>query len=88
MPNDPPVADPEGADRVIRQGRALVGAVEALGIIEPSAWSERAIAGLLLEAYKRRLRAILGVAPAWVGDRILGASESIQEARSALLGEN
>lgn len=38
------------------QPRTLVRAIEALGTIEPSGWFERAIAGLLLAAYKRQLR--------------------------------
>jgi len=50
-------------DQVIRQGRALVRAVEALETIEPSDDSERASARLLVQAYKRRLRAIIGAAP-------------------------
>ncbi len=40
-------------------GQALVRAIEALDTIEPSGWSERALAGLLMAAYKRRLRAII-----------------------------
>ena len=65
---------------------ALVLAFEALETIEPSAGFERAIARLLLAAYKRRLRAIIGTAPAWVGNRILEASESIPDPRAALFG--
>ena len=76
----------EIADRVIRQGRALVRAIEALEIIEPTAGFERAIAGLLAKAYKRRLRAIIAAVPTWAGDRILQASESIPDPRAALFG--
>ena len=32
---------------------------------------------LVLAMYKRRLRAIVGAAPAWVGEEILGASSGI-----------
>jgi hypothetical protein len=41
-------------DRVLRQGRALVRAIEALGTIEPSGPFERPLARLLMAAYKRR----------------------------------
>ena len=76
-------------DHIIAQGRALVRAIEALGTIEPSGPFERIIAGLLMAAYKRRLRAIIGAAPAWVGEEILSASERIGEQRAVLwLSEN
>ncbi len=51
-------------DRIIRQGQALVRAIESLTIIGPF---ERAIAGLLVAAYKRRLRGIVELVPDWVG---------------------
>ena len=46
-------------------------AIEALGTIEPTGPVERALARLLLAAYKRRLRATAGdrCEPADVGDR-------------------
>ncbi|MBD3309542.1 hypothetical protein GF348_24395 [candidate division KSB3 bacterium] len=47
-------------DRIIRQGRALVRAIESLTTIDPF---ERAIAGLLVAAYKRRLRGIVELVP-------------------------
>jgi hypothetical protein len=62
-------------DRIILQGRALVRAIEALGTIEPTGPFERALARLLLAAYKRRLRAIVKVVPTWVSEEILSASE-------------
>ena len=40
--------------------------------------------GLLLAAYRRRLRGIIGIAPTWMGERILGASERIDDRRMAL----
>ena len=76
------------ATRVIIQGRALVRSVQALETIEPSAGFERAIRGLQVKAYTRRLHAIIGTAPPWVGNRIFQASESILDPRAALLGEN
>ena len=75
-------------ERGIGQGRALVRAIEALKTIEPSAGFERAIASLLVKAYKRRLRAIIGAAPAWVGNRILSASEGILDPRAALFSDS
>ena len=44
----------DATDRVITQARALVRAIEAIGIIEPSAWFERAIAGPLLADHELR----------------------------------
>jgi hypothetical protein len=70
--------DPDHADRIIEQGKALVRAIEALGTIEPNGPIERAIAGLLLAAYKRRLRGIVKAAPAWVAEEIPSASERIE----------
>jgi hypothetical protein len=80
MPNH----DPERVDHIIQQGRALVRAIEAFGTIEPSGLFERLIAGLMLAAYKRRLRGIVEVAPAWMTERILSASERIDDKRMAL----
>ena len=71
------------------QGRALVRAIEAIGTIEPTGPFERALARLLSAAYKRRLRAIVEAAPAWVSEEILSASERIGDDRAALwLSEN
>jgi hypothetical protein len=78
------VSTTEAADRVITQGRALVRAIEVVSTIEATRPFERAIASLLLTAYKRRLRAAIAVAPAWMGERILSASEAISEDRPAV----
>ena len=88
MPNDPPLADPEGADRVISQGRALVRAIEAPATIEPSDDSERASARLLMRDRKRRLRAVIAADPPRVDEGTLGASEGIPDPRAALFWEN
>lgn len=61
-------------NRIIAQGRALVRAIEALGEIEPSGWFERALTRLLLAAYKRRLRGILGAVPDWAKTKILNTA--------------
>ena len=42
------------------------------------------VARLLLVVYKRRLRAIVKVAPAWVSEEILSASEKIGDKRAVL----
>jgi hypothetical protein len=47
------VTDPELTDHILRQGRALVRAIEALGTIQPFGPFERALACLLMDAYKR-----------------------------------
>jgi hypothetical protein len=62
----------------------LVRAIEALGTIEPSGLFERLIAGLLLAVYKRRLNGIVKVVPSWVTERILSASERIDDRRMVL----
>ena len=88
MPNHPPTVDPDGAGRVITQGRALVRAIEDPETIEPSAWLERFLAHVLRAPYKRRPRAIVGAATTWMGDRILGASADIPELYGSLTGKN
>jgi hypothetical protein len=75
---------PALTNRIIAQGRTLVRAIEALGTIQPTGPFERALARLLLAAYKRRLRAIVKVVPTWVNEEILSASEHIREDRAVL----
>ena len=83
------MTDPELTYHIIAQGQALVRAIEALGTIEPSSPFERAMASLLLAAYKRRLRGIVEVAPPWVAEEILSASEHIGDERAILwMSEN
>ena len=62
------MTNPELTDHIIAQGRAFVRAIESLGTIEPTRPIERALARLLVAAYKRRLRAIVEAAPAWVSE--------------------
>jgi hypothetical protein len=74
---------------VLRQGKALVRAIEALETIEPTGPLERAMVWVLLQAYQRRLRGIVVLAPDWVGEEILGASQRIGDDRPAVwLSEN
>jgi hypothetical protein len=83
------VTIPDPAGRILRQGRALVRAIEALGTIEPTGPFERTLARLLMAAYKRRLRAIVKVVPTWVSEEILSASKHIGEDRPVLwMNEN
>ncbi len=72
------MTDPTHTERITAQGKALVRAIEALGIIE------RALVGLLQAAYKRRLRGIVEVAPSWVTEEILSTSERIGSDRTVL----
>ncbi len=60
------MTDPALTDRILRQGKALVRAIEALGTIEPSGPVERAVARVLMTASKQQLRGIVEAAPAWV----------------------
>ena len=78
------MSDPAPTDHLISQGRALVRAIEALGTIEHTGPVERGLARVLMAAYKRRLRAIVKVAPTWVSEEILSASERIGDKRAAL----
>jgi hypothetical protein len=67
----------------------LVRAIEALGTIEPTGPFERALARLLMAAYKRRLWAIAETALAWVSKYILSASEYIGGNRTVVwISEN
>ncbi len=73
-------------NRIIRQGRTLVRTIESLTTIGPF---ERAIAGLLVAAYKRRLRGIVALVPDWVGEKTVSAGERIVDDRAALwMSEN
>jgi hypothetical protein len=56
------VTNPELIDHILRQGRALVRAIEALGTIQPSGPFQRALARLLTAAYKQRLRITVAAA--------------------------
>ena len=71
--------DLELTDRTIRQGRPLVRAIESLTTIDPF---ERAIAGLLVAAYKRRLRGVVELVPDLVEGEILSAGEQIGDDRA------
>jgi hypothetical protein len=67
----------------------LVRTIEALGTIEPSSPFERTLAWLLMATYKRRLRAIVKLVPAWVSKHILIASDRIGNKRTVLwMSEN
>lgn len=80
---------PDIADRVVRQGKSLVRAIEAPSTIDPTGPFERMIAGLLMTAYKRRLKAIVGAAPGWMSEQIPSASEHVGDKRAALwMSEN
>ena len=86
---EPVVTNPDLTDRIIRQGHALVRAIEALGTIEPTNRLERNLTRLLLYVYKRRLHGIVEAAPTWVSEEILSASEHIGDDQAALwMSEN
>jgi hypothetical protein len=52
-------------ERVLEQGKALE-TIQATGPVE------RAMVWLLLQAYRRRLRGLIELALAWVGEKMLG----------------
>jgi hypothetical protein len=51
-----------------------VRAIEALEAIQATGPLERAVVSLLLQAYRRRLRGLIELAPEWVGEEILSES--------------
>ena len=65
---------PDPTIRILRQRRALIRAIETLGAIWLAGPFERALARLLIAAYKRRLGGIVKLAPTWVSEEILSAS--------------
>jgi hypothetical protein len=70
-------------ERILEQGKALVRAIEALDTIEPTGPIEEVLVWILARMYKRRLRGIVGSAPAWVAEEILSASEGVGRRRPA-----
>ena len=54
----------ERTERILEQGQTLVRAIEALETIEPTRPTERVQFWFLLQAYRCRLQAIVGTAPA------------------------
>ncbi len=77
---------PELTDSPIDQGRALVRAIEALGIVEMSDPFERAVAELFQAACERRLLDILDTAPQCVTEDILSASANGRPCHAAVSG--
>lgn len=74
---------------ILQQGKALIHAIEALEIIEPTRPIERVQVWFLLQAYRRRLRAIVVAAPSWLAEGIPSASEQVGGGRSEVwLSEN
>jgi hypothetical protein len=53
----------------------LADGIITLATIQPSGPFERALACLLMAAYKRRPRAIVAAMPTWVSEEILSTSE-------------
>ena len=90
MPYDPcgsdTVTDVGLTDYIITRGRAEVGAIEALEVVEPSMQFESAIARQLTRACQRRLRVTVVAGPARVGNRILLSGENIPGLRAARPG--
>ena len=77
------------SDQIIAQGQALVRVIEGMDVIVPTGWFERMLVRILQAAYKHRLQEIVRVVPAWISERILSASERIEEDRSVVwLGWN
>jgi hypothetical protein len=57
--------------------------------MEPTGPIERVQVRFLLQAYRRRLRAIVAAAPGWLAEDILSASQAVGKDRAAVwLTEN
>jgi hypothetical protein len=76
--------DAELVNRIIRQGRALVKAIEGLSEVDPTGPIERLMIRMLLDSYKQRLQALTAALPAWAVEKILSASERVGDDRAAL----
>jgi hypothetical protein len=74
----------ETADRIIRQGRALVKAIEGLSEVDPGGPIERLMIRMLLDSYKQRLDALITALPAWAVEKILSVSEYSEDGRAAV----
>jgi hypothetical protein len=82
------MTDAELVNRVIRQGRALVKAIEGLSEVDPTGPIERLMIRMLLDSYKQRLQALVAALPAWAVERILSASEYSEDDRAAVWMSN
>lgn len=78
------MTEPGGTDRVLKHGRPLVRAIQSLETIESTGPIEQAMTWLLLQAYRRGLRAMVASAPAWMSEEILSASELIGDDTAVL----
>ena len=73
--------------RIIRQGRALVRAIEGISEIEPTGPVERFITWLLT-SYKQRLRAIVAGAPNWMIAEILSVGRRERDGSVVWISKN
>ena len=74
----------ETADRIIRQGRTLVRAIEGLSEVDPTGPIERLMIRMLLDSYKQRLQALVAALPAWAVEKILSAGEHVGDDRAVV----
>ena len=63
-------------ERALEQGKALAKAIESVETIESTGPIERVPAWFLLQAYRRRRRAIAEAPPDWLAEVILSASHA------------
>jgi len=67
----------KATELTLEQGKALVRAIEALKTIEAVGPVEQAMVWLLVHAYRRQFRAVVGTPPSQLGKPILGAGEQV-----------
>jgi hypothetical protein len=65
------MSESDHTNRIIRQGRALVKAIQGLSEVDPTDPVERPMIRMLLDCYKQRLQAITAALPAWAVEKIL-----------------
>jgi hypothetical protein len=78
----------ETADRIIRQSRALVKAIEGLSEVDPGGPIERLMIRMLVDSYKQRLLVLTAAFPTWAVERILSTSGHIGDDRAAVWTKN
>lgn len=71
-------------DRILEQGQALVHAIDALEIVEPTGTIRRVQSWFLLQAHRRRLRAIAAAAAWRLAEKTLGVCQAVGKDRAAV----
>jgi hypothetical protein len=82
------MSESDHTNRIIRQGRAFVKAIEGLSEVDPTGLVERLMIRMLLDSYKQRLDALVTALPAWAVEEILSAGERVGDDGAVLWMDN